>query len=182
MTSCSSTLWSCNYDACSQGNFTVTNGTIVLRDYQATSLGVYVPATTVTVTFAGPTNASQTLGPSTGTIPTSSQSGSAISTSSPPSNSEAIKVGVGVGATMGIALIALMILFYRERKRNARLEQTQNSRSGIAYSSINNPMLGNGTLEQDGRRTTLAELRGDGTGYELSGGNLLPEMGGTNER
>jgi hypothetical protein len=194
MPKCGPNLWACGYGDCSQ-NFTVPNGMIVLREYQATSLGVELPATTVTiatvtVTSLGPINASQSLAPSTttvtitslepinasqtstpstGTTPTntaSSESSSATCTSSPTSNPEIIEVGVGIGAALPIALVALMVLFYRERKRK------NNTRT---RSEKGSPM-------QNGPRPTLAELRGDGTGYELPGGNLLREMGGTNER
>jgi len=184
MAPCSSTLWSCDYGTCSQDNFSVPDGNIVLRPYQASSLGVDLPATTVTVASLGPSSASQTLTPSSGTTPTNSvsgQTGSAACTSSSTSNSEVIGVGVGVGVTLGIALIALLVLFYRERRRNARMQQSQNSLSGIDYPNRNNTMSEKGSLGQDGRRTTLAELRGDGHGYELPGGNLH-EMGVTNGR
>jgi hypothetical protein len=157
----------------------------VLREYQATSLGVDFPATTVTVTSFEPTNASQSFTPSTGTTPTntaSSQSDSATCTSSTTSSSEVIGVGVGVGATLGIALIALIVLFYRERKRNARLQQSQNSVTGIDYPQRNNTMSEKGQIGPYGRGTTVTELRGHGIiGHELPGSNLN-EMGGTYER
>jgi hypothetical protein len=176
MAPCSGTLFSCDYGTCSQDNFTIPDGNLVLRPYQASSLGVDLPATTVTVPSLGPTSASTITTP-TNTI--SSQTSSAACAASPTNNSEVIGVGVGIGATMGIALVALIVLLYRERRRNARLQQSHNSLSGIDYPNRNNIMSEKGSLGQDGRRATLAELRGDGMGYELSGGNLH-EMGGTN--
>ncbi|MCJ1434040.1 hypothetical protein MMC27_003406 [Xylographa pallens] len=49
MAPCSATFWTCDYGTCAQDNFTVPAGNLVLRDYQASSLGVAVAASTVTV-------------------------------------------------------------------------------------------------------------------------------------
>jgi hypothetical protein len=155
---CSATLWSCDYETCSLDNFTIPDGTLVLRPSQASSLGLDLAATTVT---AAPSDT------------VSGQTGSAACTSSLAGNSEVIGIGVGIGATLGIALIAMTIFFYRERRRNARLQQIGTSLSGICYPNMNNMTAEKDSLlGQAGRRTTRGELRGDGIGVEVSGANM----------
>jgi hypothetical protein len=90
---------------------------------------------------------------------------------------------VGVGAPLGLALIAALVLLCRGKRRHGGLQQSQISQGGIDYY----PNIQSTTpekdslLEQDGRRTTVAESRGDDTGVGILGGNLH-ELGGTNGR
>ena len=203
MAPCSSTLWSCNYGTCAQDNFTVPNGNIVLREYQASSLGVSVAALTVTVaptmvgssllsastataTDSGQSDTSQTaaLGSATtSTVNVGGQNGSTTCTSASAdktSSSTIIAVGVGIGAPLGIALAALLLMFCRERKRNAHLQQSQDSLVEVENHNRNN-MSSTMRCEMDGpgqeRRMTVPELGGDMMGNELPEGNLR-KLGG----
>ena len=243
MAPCSSTLWACDYGACPQGNFTVPNGNLVLRDYQASSLGATAAASTVTVvstlagstlilsatplptspsqpsdsastatgvpgdstvivvsTMAGSTlvllstatatNSAQTsaeqtvpLGIAAGPTTTfGGQNGSATCISASTSQAKSstiIAVGAGIGAPLGIALAALVLMFCRERKRNARFQQNQNALTGIGTPSRNTIRWEKAGLGQYGRRVTVAELKGDMVGSELPGKHIH-ELGGGN--
>jgi len=192
MAPCSSTLWTCDYGTCAQDNFTVPDGNLVLRNYQASSLGVSVAAATVTIvpTMVGssllPLSTTTSVNPGQSSAATSTnigggQTGSAAcdsSSTSKASNSTIIAVGVGIGAPLGIALAALLLMFCRERKRNARLQQSQSQNSRIEGENlIRNNTRNTMRWEMDGpgqkgKRTTLAELRGDMMGSELPEGNL----------
>ena len=199
MAPCSATFWTCDYGTCAQDNFIVPAGNFVLRNYQASSLGVTVAASTVTVVPTlgstsllslstatavdpGQTSASQTAPLGTAATPTTNVGGqnasaTCISSSTDKaSSSTIIAVGVGIGVPLGIALAALMLMFCRERQRNARLQQSLHSSTKVETSDrydMSNTMR----WEMDGpgktgRRTTVAELRGDMMGCELPGGNL----------
>jgi hypothetical protein len=107
------------------------------------------------------------------------QFGSATCISSSTSTvdtSTAIAVVVGIGATLGIALVAMIIMFCRERKRNARLQDIKGSLSGIDPSNRNS--LRN-TLKshKSWAAQNVLELRGDMVGYELPRGSIH-ELGG----
>lgn len=128
---CSSNLWACDYNTCSQGNFTLPVGNIILHNYQAASLGI---SSQVTVNANAPLT--------TGSLTATTTSGQAATTSATPTpaatcispadqqmaiasvNSDHEKklaaVGAGVGVPLGIAVVAFLALFGLERRRNTQ--------------------------------------------------------------
>ncbi|MCJ1321736.1 hypothetical protein MMC15_007081 [Xylographa vitiligo] len=212
MAPCSATLWTCDYQTCALDNFTLPAGNLLLRDYQASSLGVAVAASTITVlpTAASSTSTSTSTGStSTSTSSTSTSTNTSLlplstpptlppsqSTAPPPSaaasgpppsttcvppptgptsGATVIAVGVGVGAPMGLALAALLWMVCRERKRNARGERAREVSLTKEEASLGRGEMGRWEI---GGRTTVAELRGWGVGWELDGGGVGRDWGG----
>ena len=48
---CGSYLWSCDYDSCSKGNFSLSMGDVIIHNYQAANLGI---SSQVTVSATAP--------------------------------------------------------------------------------------------------------------------------------
>ncbi|MCJ1404017.1 hypothetical protein MMC11_007241 [Xylographa trunciseda] len=93
---CSNSTWSCDYN-CATATFTLPNETFVLTAAQKSSLGLTVASATVTATVTP--------------LPFSNY------------NSSNAAVGAGVGIPLGVALIVMIWLFARERRKATQLRR-----------------------------------------------------------
>lgn len=116
MIPCSFSRYSCGYGTCSQSNFSLPFASITLRQDQVASLSL---ATTVTATATATATEKATSVTNTATPAFATSTCSSFPQGD--ANPKLIAVGAGVGVPLGIAALAALALFFRERRQSKRL-------------------------------------------------------------
>ena len=132
---CYPNSWTCTPDSCAQSNF-ITSGKIVLRSYQLATINLSARAPTATATACIPS--SPTIGSTSSyetapAICSSPSSTTGLSLPNQGADTKMIAVGAGVGVPLGIAVVALLFMFGRERRKNAQLRKKK-----FAVEAVNN--------------------------------------------
>ncbi|MCJ1348969.1 hypothetical protein MMC31_007202, partial [Peltigera leucophlebia] len=175
-------LYTCNYN-CSDSNLTVPSGDIVLRDYQVSSVlsafsasssslptSTSIPSisTSTSSTFfspvAEPTSSKSSSPSSTSTSPPLSgiqdENCTITSADHPPTKKppRLAAVAAGVGVPLGLAWLATLVCFGRERRKTRLLEQEKSLLRGSARNYQQAKWNGN-PQEQGERNTGMRENR-----------------------
>lgn len=121
-------LFSCGFKNCLNSNFSmpIRNVSILLRNYQAAGLGFVPSGEKPTFTTASISSERTSSDDTPSPIPQCSSA-----------NEKVIAVGVGVGVSFGITLIAALVLFGLEKRKNRRLRE-EHSRAVAQQQAFHN--------------------------------------------
>lgn len=176
-------LFTCNYQ-CSVSNLTVPQGDIVLRDYQLSSaFSASSSLSTFASTFSSPSISISTYSKSSSLSSTSTSPPLDVipneNCTNPPADHPSAEkppslaaVGAGVGVPLGLAWLATLLCFGRERRKTRLLEQEKSHLGGSAREYQHAKWSGN-PQELGGKS---AELRENRAPHEIAAKPLTYEL------